>query len=79
MREQIFLLFFTLFSFDSYAYEIVSETLTVTPGYEGGVLYSKIESGDISHMAKHIHSNSSTEKEFDREETQSDLVEENFD
>lgn len=61
VRSMPFLLslfsFVILFVFDSYAYEIVHETITVTPGFEGGVLYSKTESGYISSKFNNLNLN----------------------
>jgi hypothetical protein len=54
LRKYLFLLAFVFVS-DSHAYEIVHEKITVTPGCEGGVLYSKTESGMISSMSKHAN------------------------
>lgn len=59
-KKYLFLLTF-VFIFDSQAYEIVHETITVTPGCEGGVLYSKTESGNISSVSKPNHMNLNTQ------------------
>ena len=55
-KKYLLLLTFVFIS-TSYAYEIVHETITVTLGHEGGVLYSKTESGEISSVSKDLNLN----------------------
>lgn len=62
-KKYFFLLSF-IFIFDSHAYEIINETITVTPGCEGGVLYSKVESGEISNDTE-----SSSEENKEKEDS----------
>jgi hypothetical protein len=58
-----------LFIAASHTYEIVNETIIVTPGCEGGVLYSKTESGEIPSVSKQMNlnaeNNTSTETRVD--------------
>lgn len=74
---RIFYLLTLLCNFNSYAYEIVQETITVTPGCEGGVLYSKIESGKISSMPENSNLNAEINKpiESNSEAKEEDLIE----
>jgi hypothetical protein len=65
-----------VFIFDSNAYEIVHETITVTPGYEGGVLYSKTESGEISSVSKHLNSNAENNISMEARSEKKDSVSE---
>ena len=67
-KKKLFLLFFICI-FDSHAYEITHETMTVTPGCEGGVLYSKIESGTISSESNDLNLNADSEKKKDTEDS----------
>lgn len=46
-----------LFVFTSDAYEILEEKITITPGCEGGVMYSITESGYISSAPKDLFLN----------------------
>lgn len=75
---KIFCLLTLLGNFNCYAYEIVQETITVTPGYEGGVLYSKIESGKISSMPENSNLNDEINRPIksDSEAKKEDLIEE---
>lgn len=59
IKNLYFLLLMFLFNFKSYAYELIIEKSTVTPGCTGGVLYSKTESfsletPDLSTSAEEI-------------------------
>lgn len=65
-KKYLFLLAFVFIS-DSHAYEIVHETITVTPGCEGGVLYSKTESGMISSVSKHENLNAENTESINEE------------
>lgn len=74
----LFYLLTLLCNFNSYAYEIVQEIIRVTPGCEGGVLYSKIESGKISSMPKNSNVNAENKRpvESNSEAKREDLIEE---
>ena len=65
-KKCLFLLVFVFIS-DSHAYEIVHETITVTSGCEGGVLYSKTESGMISSVSEHANLNAENTKSISEE------------
>lgn len=73
-KKYLFLLAFIFIS-DSYAYEIVHETITVTPGCEGGVLYSKTESGMIASVSKHANLNNENTESISEEKGEDSVLE----
>lgn len=75
-KKYLFLLAF-VFIFDSHAYEIVHETITVTPGCEGGVLYSKTESVRISSGSNNLNLNAeNTKSNFEEKKEMEDSISE---
>lgn len=65
-RKYLLLLVFVFIS-DSHAYEIVHETIRVTSGCEGGILYSKTESGMISSVSEPVNLNVENTKSISEE------------